>query len=1042
MIRLFATHPTAANIMMLALMILGLAALPTLQRDTFPIIPPSEVEVRIAYPGASPEEVERAICIPQEDPVRAVDNLDEMSCLARDNQALLSAEIVEGADMRRFFDDVKAAVEGVDGLPEETEKPVSRIVERIANVATVAITGPDGPHALLAYADRFAEDLTAHSIITQATVSGFSDREFAVELSASALQRHGLTISDVGEALERASLDMPAGTLEGRQGDAVIRFRGERTSVEELATVPLTNAAGGAEVRLGDVAKISLRFADPWNASYFAGKRAALVTVTKTESQDTLRIMAALQERLAVARAEAPGNIRLDISQDTSSNIRDRLRIIVDNGLQGLVLVLVTMWLFFGLRVSFWVSMGLPVSFLGAIFAMQVFGLTLNMMTMVALLVAIGLLMDDAIVISENIVRRRRAGEGPVDAAVNGAKQVLPGVIASFLTTAMIVGPLGYLSGNIGAVLKYIPITLMIVLLISLAEAFLILPNHLSHSLRADGLDRVGRAVNRGFERFRDGIIVPLCGLALRWRYLTLGLAICLLLVSIAPFTGKLIKFQSFPQLESDTVEARLLLVQGSPFSRTQERVRQAVTALEKLDAKLTPAQPGGQPLVQSYTVSYGVNSDTPETGAHMATVSAQLLPAGIRATEVTDVLAAWKKGTGPMADMAALRFTDKERGVGGKAIDIRVQGRNLADLEATAREMRRFFLDFEGVRDVTYDLKPGKPEYVITLRSVPAGALGISARDVARELRAAFRGDTNLELRDEQGVIDIVARLDGADRLTADDIGDLRLTGTDGALVPLSAVARITRSRGYASIRRTDGQRTVSVQGTINPAVANARELMSALKSDFLPELAARRPDVSVVIVGEAKDTATTGRSLARNLLIGLIGVYLILAFQFRSFIEPVAVLAVIPLGFVGVIWGHLALGLQLSLPSLVGLATLAGVVVNDSILLVAFIKDRIRDGAPLLEAARDAARDRFRAIFLTSLTTVAGLGPLLLEQSTQAQFLRPLVASLAFGLAGATFMALFVTPAIFAILHDLRLIRSAPKEPGESLRAVEESA
>lgn len=1033
MIRLFATHPTAANILMMALAVLGLVALPTLQRDTFPVVPSSEVELRISYPGASPAEVERGICAAVEDPVRAVDNLAELTCLARDNQAVLTAEIVEGADMQRFYNDVTAAVDGVSGLPDQAESPVGRIVERIASVATVAVTGPEDPHVLLAYADQLAENLTDDPRITRAEVAGFSDREIAVELSADALQRFGLTISDLATALTRSSLDMPAGTLEGSQGDALIRFLGERRSAGELASVPLTNSPGGAEVTLGDVATITTRFADPWQASYYNGQRAALINVTKTESQDALRVMDALKARLDAARAEAPGNIALELSSDGTSNIIERLRIISANGIQGLVLVLVTMWLFFGLRLSFWVSMGLPVSFLGAVFAMQVFGLTINMMTMVALLVAIGLLMDDAIVISENIERRRRAGESALDAAVNGAVQVAPGVLASFLTTAMIVGPLAFMSGNIGAVLKYIPITLMIVLIVSLIEAFLILPNHLSHSLKDDGPGRISAAVNRGFDWLRDRIVLPFSSLTLRFRYLTLGAAAFLLLFSATPYTGGFIKFQSFPQLESDTVEARFLLVQGAPLERTEQRVKKAVKALEKINAELTTEQPAGQPLIQSYTVSYGVNADTPETGPHMATISARLLPAGVRTTEVTAILDAWKKATGPLPDMAALRFTDKERGVGGKAIDIRLQGNDLADLETTAREMRRFFMDFEGVRDVTYDLKPGKPEYIVTLRPEAAGALGITARDVATTLRAAFRGDTGLELRDGQGTIDIVARLDAGNRATAADIAALRLRGQDNALVPLSAVADITASRGYASIQRIDGRRTVSVQGTINPAVANARELMAALKADFLPKLADKRPGVSVSILGEAEDTATTGNSLMRNLVIGLIGVYLILSFQFRSFIQPVAVLAVIPLGAVGVIWGHMALGLQISLPSLVGLATLAGVVVNDSILLVVFIKERLESGADMLDAARDAAGDRFRAIFLTSLTTVAGLAPLLFEQSTQAQLLRPIVASLAFGLTGATLMALFVTPAVFAILHDLRLIR-VPSEKDAS--------
>ncbi|MGC9369016.1 MAG: efflux RND transporter permease subunit [Paracoccaceae bacterium] len=1032
MIRLFAVHPTAANILMLALIALGIAALPTLQRDTFPLVPPSDVEVRIAYPGAAPAEVETGICQVAEDPLRAVDNLAELSCLARDNTAVITAEIVEGADMTRFHNDIKAAVDGISRFPDKAEDPVTRVVERVASVASVAVTGPDDPLVLLAYADDLAERLKADPGISQVDISGFSGREIAIEFDAAALRRFDLSIADIATVLSRNSLDMPAGTLEGRQAEAAIRFLGERRSVGELADILLSGTAAGGEVRLGDVADISLGFSDPAQAAYYNGQRAAIVQVSKTATQDALKVKAALDRQLERARAEAPGNIELAISQDSTSNIRDRLRIIAENGVQGLILVLVVMWLFFGFRFSFWVAMGLPVSFLGTIFAMQLFGLTINMMTMVALLVAIGLLMDDAIVISENIVRRRQAGESAVEAAVNGVSQVGPGVIASFLTTVMIVGPLGYMAGNIGAVLKYIPIVLVITLIVSLVEAFLILPNHMHHSLKGDlSPGRIGRAVNGAFDGLRDRVVVPLSGLSLRYRYFTLGLAGFLLLFSAAPYTGGFIKYQSFPQLESDTVEARLLLVQGSPLERTEQRVAKAVKALEQMNAEWTPDQPGGQPLVQSYTITYSANADTPETGPHMATVSAKLLPAGVRVTEVTDIVDRWRKLTGPMPDMAAMRFTDKERGAGGKPIDIRLQGNDLDALRATAKEMRKFFRDFEGVRDVTFDLQPGRAEYVITLRPAAAAALGVNAQSIATQLRAGFRGDTPLEVQDGLGSLDIVARLAAGDRMTLSDILDLRITGPDGALVPLSAVADVKQGRGYASINRVNGQRTVTVQGSINPAVANARELMAALKADYLPALAEKRPGVRVTIMGEAEDTATTGASLSRNMAIGLIGVYLILSFQFRSFLQPVVVIAAIPLGVVGVVWGHMALGLQISLPSLVGLATLAGVVVNDSILLVAFMKERFAEGADLVEAAQNAVRDRFRAIFLTSLTTVVGLGPLLFEQSTQAQFLRPIVASLAFGLTGATLLALFVTPAMFVVLHDLRLVRrEGPEE------------
>lgn len=1036
MIRLFAVHPTAANILMLALLILGLAALPTLQRDTFPLTPPSEVEIRVGYPGASPAEVETGICQVAEDALRAVDNLNEISCLSRDNMAVFTAEIIEGSDVNRFHNDLKAAIDGINQFPDRVDDPVTKIVERVASVASVAVTGPEEPRVLLAYADALAERLKADPAISQVAIAGFSDREITVEFDASALQRHGVSIADVVPILMRDSLDVPAGTLAGRQNEASIRFLGEKRSIGDFAAIPLSGASSGAAITLGEVAAISENFSDPAQAAYYNGKRAAIVQVSKTATQDALRVKAALDRILERERIEAPGNIELAISQDSTMNIRDRLRIIGENGVQGLVLVLAVMWLFFGFRFSFWVAMGLPVSFLGTIFVMQLFGFTINMMTMVALLVAIGLLMDDAIVISENIVRRRQAGETALEAAVNGARQVAPGVTASFLTTVMIVGPLAFMDGRIGAVLKYIPIVLVIALIVSLIEAFLILPKHMKHSLSGDMRpNRIARAVNTAFNALRDQVIVPLSGLSLRYRYFTLGLAGFLVLFSLAPYTGGFIKYQSFPQLESDTVEARLLLVQGSPLERTEQRVAKVVEALDKMNAELTAKQPEGLPLVQSYTVTYSANADTPETGAHLATVSAKLLPAGTRSTDVTTIIDRWKKLVGPMPDMAAFRITDKERGAGGKPIDIRLQGNDLNELRATAKEMRKFFRDFEGVRDVTFDLQPGKSEFIVSMRPAAASALGVSAQAVATELRAGFRGDTPLEVRDGLGPLDVVARLSENNRLTEQDILNLRVPGPAGALIPLTAVADVKQSRGFAVINRVDGQRTVAVQGAINPAVANARELMSALKAEYLPILADRRPGVSVTIMGEAEDTATTGSSLSKNMMIGLIGVYLILAFQFRSFIQPVVVVVAIPLSLVGVIWGHMALGLQISLPSLVGLATLAGIVVNDSILLAGFMKDRLAAGEAVLAAGQNAVRDRFRAIFLTSLTTVVGLGPLLLEQSTQAQFLRPIVASLAFGLTSATLIALFVTPAALAVLYDLGLIakQADPDDPQE---------
>jgi len=1024
-IRAFAAHRTAANLLMMAVIALGLVAVPRLQRDTFPEIPTTEVEVRIPYPGASPAEVERDICALVEDHLGAIDDLKELRCDARENLAIVTAEMHEGSDLNAFYDDVMSAMDGVDDLPDRVETHTVTKLERVAVIASVAVTGPISPRALHAYAEGVRKRLRADPSIARATLRGFSDREIAIEFPAGVLRGYGLTAEDAANAIARSSVNLPAGILEMRGGDAFIRFEGESRRASEFREIPLISGPAGGEVRLGDVARIQSRFSDPHDAIYFDGERCAIIEIAKTDVQDALHVRAALDRLLDRERARAPERMRFEISQDSTANIRDRLRILTVNGAQGLALVFVVMWLFFGLRLSFWVVLGLPVSFLGAIFALSALGLTLNMMTMVALLVAIGLLMDDAIVIAENIVAHRRRGKAPLEAAIDGTRQVAPGVLSSFLTTAMIVGPLIFMGGRMGAVLKFVPVVLLITLAVSLVEAFLILPSHLAHSVDRRRPSRIHRAVDAAFTALRDRVFMPVARAALRRRYLTLGLAGLLLLASAAPWVSGRLKYQAFPTLESDVIEARLLLPEGSTFERTRELVEGIETALHRIDEELTPLQPGGSRLVRNVTIVYGANVDAHGSGPNMATISADLLRAEERRANISELLTRWKELVGPLPDVAALRFTDRERGVAGKAIEIRLQGESLEKLKAAADELTGFIGGFAGVRDVSHDLRPGKPEFVVRLRPGAASALGIDGRDAAEALRRAVRGDTTLEFLDRTGSVDVVARLVTGDRDTIEDILDLRLPGPDEALVPLSAVAEVERRRGYSRIHRVNGHRTATVEGTIDPDIANSRELMMAVKTRFWPKARERHMGISLAVRGQSRETAATGTSLGTALLVGFLGVFLILALQMRSYVEPFAVLVAIPFGIVGVVWGHVALGLQLSMPSLVGLATLIGVVVNDSILIVAFLRERHEAGATVPEAAEQAVRDRFRAIVLTSLTTVAGLTPLLLETSTQAQFLIPLVASIAFGLGAATILSLFVTPALYMVLSDAGLIR-----------------
>jgi len=1026
MIRFFASHPTAANVLMVAIIILGLSALPKLQRDTFPIIPTTEVEIRTSYPGATPAEVEDSVCQRIEDTLDSVAGLREIRCDARENIAIATAQMYDGTNLDTFFNDVKSQVEAITGFPEKVEKAAIIKLERTASVASIAITGEMSPQGLKAYAESVKSRLKRDRRIAQVRIQGFSDQTLVIELPAGTLQRYGITLSDLRAAVERQSLDLPAGILQTKSGDIIVRFIGQRRTVAELAQLVVVSGNSGGRVRLGEIARIDTIFERPEDKVLFNGRRAAFLEISKTYDQDSLKVMDAIMQNLERERAVAPKGVKLAISTDVTSNIRDRLQILTSNGVQGLVLVFITMWLFFSLRFSFWVTMGLPVSLLGAVYGMHALGYTLNMMTLVGLLVAIGLLMDDAIVISENIAAQLKQGKKSLEAAIDGVRQVMPGVLSSFFTTAIIVGPLAFLAGKMGDVLKYIPAVLLITLLVSLVEAFLILPAHLNHSMKhfhKEGRSRFQQKFQQGFNGMRDVVFLPVVKKVTGNPQLAMGLMLLLVLISLATLPAGMLKYQAFPDLESDVIQARITLPQGAPLLRTEEVVARLVEALHTLDEEFEPRQPQGQSLVKNVSVLFNTNIDANESGAHLATISADLLPAGTRDGSVSEILGRWRVLVGELPDVIALKFTDKERGIAGKAIDLRIQGRKLETLKAASNEIRAFLATIDGLDDIADDLRPGKPEFRVHLKE-SAGVFGITARVVADELRAAIYGNTSLEVLRGYETYALTIRLSDTDRDSLDDLLALRLRAPDGTLVPLGAVAEIEQSRGYARIHRINGQRSVTIQASLDTAKANAREVMGLLSKQFLPGLKERYPDVRFVSQGQDKETAETGSSLQTNLLVGLIGVYLILVLQFRSYVQPLAVMLAIPMAFIGVVWGHLAMGLNLTMPSLIGLATLAGIVVNDNILLISFIKERLRDGIDVKTAAWMSARDRFRPIMITSLTTLAGLLPLLTETSTQAQILIPLVASLAFGLLTATIASLFFVPAFFVFLDELQLL------------------
>ncbi|MDH3642667.1 MAG: efflux RND transporter permease subunit [Gammaproteobacteria bacterium] len=1021
MIAWFVRHQTAANVLMAAIMILGLVALPGLQRETLPEIENDEVLVRIVYKGATAEEVEDAVCRRLEDVLERIPDLDEMRCDAREGAGTATAVMREGADMMRFLDDVKSEVDAIDDFPEETEPPVIEELGRTEPVIAVAVTGPEDPVALKAYAEELKDQMMSETDIAEVTINGFSDHHIRIEVPAWRLRQYRLSAADIANAVGRHSVGNPAGRLEGGAEDLLLRFDDQRKSAEAFHDLVVISGSAGAAIRLGEIADISDRFDREEDKILFNGRRAALLQVAKTRSQDILGVLTAVREFVEAERARAPFGVQLYLTQDRASIVQDRLDMLLRNGAQGLVLVFLVLWLFFSFRYSFWVTMGLPVSFLGALFVLPAFGITINMISMVGLLIGVGLLMDDAIVIAENIAARMAKGDTPAGAAIEGVRRVLPGIMSSFATTLLVFGSLAFITGEIGQILRIMPVVLIMVLSVSLMEAFWILPHHLSHSL-AHMNKRSSRFRERfesAFDAFRERGFGPLLDRAVDYRYLTLGLIIMLLIFAVAMPAGGKLKFVGFPDLDGDVLEARILLPQGTPLARTEQVVQVLERALQRVNERFKPRQPEGRDLVRNVTVIYGQNPDAFENGPHVARMVADLLSAEVRDAPLDEFSNAWRDETGELADVIAIKFTEPAIGPGGRPIDLRLLGYDLDRLKAASNELQTSLNRYAGVQDLSDDLRPGKREFRLHLKP-GAGVLGLDARAVADQVRGAFQGIKVDEFPVGPETYEVNLQLTAEDRVGPENLYNLSIMGRNGALVPLSVVAEIDQVRGWARIHRVNGQRAVTIQGDVDRNVANAQELLGLIKAEFIPGLLERYPELHFDVQGESKESATTGQSIVRNVLLGLVGVYMLLALQFRGYLAPVTVMVVIPTALIGVVFGHLALGLDLTMPSIVGMASLFGVVVNDSILLVVFIRTERNKGVAVPEAAKQAARARFRPILLTSITTLAGLTPLLLEKSLQAQILIPLAASLAFGLATATIAALFLVPAVCAILDD----------------------
>ncbi|CAM4210671.1 efflux RND transporter permease subunit [Vreelandella rituensis] len=1032
MIRWFAAHPTAANLLLMLLLAAGLFSAPSLKRETFPDYRPVEVSVEVVYRGASAADVEDAVCRRLHEAVKGVEYLDEFICVAQDNLARATATMQAGGDPLRFLSEIDTEVGAITELPARADPPVVRELHRSDLVAAVAVSADMPVGQLEEYALRLEERIMMLPGVADVTLHGMSQRQWQVEVPGEVLGQHGLSARELARRISAQSLDLPLGTLETPERDILLRFTDQRRSLRELKSLVVMSDPAGGELTLGDIATLTETGEREEEKIRFNGEPALVLEVSKSLRDDALTVKEHLEGLIQTEHHRFDSNISLTLTQDMTSIVRDRLQMLVANGLMGLALVVLVMSLFFRPRLALWAVLGLPVAFMGAFFVMAVSGLSLNMITLVALLMAIGIVMDDAVVIVDNIVAHADGNATPLEAVVAGTRQVLPGVMSSFLTTVVVFAPLSFLAGEMGAVLEVLPVVLIAALAASLIEAFWILPHHLKGSVKhlPQGHDsRLRVAFDRSFERFREGV-GRLADRAIRFRHAVLGAVLAVILGSAGFMVGGHVGSEAMPDIDGDVLEARILMPQGTPLARTEMVAAQVETAIRELDARYSPEQPAGAALVEAIQVRFNHNLSARETGPHVATVSIDLLTAEQRTLTLDALTGAWRKGIGEIEGLQRLIIQEPGFGPAGVPVAVRLIGENLDDMKAAARELSEQLEGYSAVYNVMDDQRLGKPQRAYSLASGAHG-LGLTAEEVASQLRAALLGQIADTQRIGEQEIEVLVRQAETDRDGLDDLADQTLMLPDGSRVPLSVVTEVVERREWARITRIDGRRTVTVEANVDARQASAQAIVNDLVgSGWLTDFQKRYPQVEVIFEGQVASSAETGRSIGRALLIGLVGIFVILSFQFRSYVEPVIVMLAIPLTFIGAIWGHVIMGYYLSMPSLIGAAGLAGIAVNDAILLVQFIKKNRTAGMAAADAAGQATRDRFRAILITSSTTIVGLLPLLLETSTQADAIKPLVVSVVFGLLTITVLVLLVIPALYVLFDDWGWTREVSAE------------
>jgi multidrug efflux pump subunit AcrB len=1007
-----AGNSVASNLLMAVLLIGGIFMGFNIKQEVFPEFSLGMINIVVAYPGASPEEVESGIILAVEEAIQSLEGIKEIRARASEGVASISVESLDGVNINRLWQEIKSEVDRIGTFPDEAEEPQVSIAARKREVLKLGLYGDASETTMRALADQIRDELLLDDGITQVELDGVRDREIQIEISKGTLRRYGMTLQDVAVIISRASVEIGGGSIKTRGGDILLRIRDRKDYAKQYARLPLMTMEDGSSILLEDVAKVKEGFEESDTWASFNGERAVIIEVYRVGDQTPTQIATAGKAVVERINESLPDGVSLTVLRDLSKIFAQRADLLLRNAYIGLALVFFFLALFLDIRLAFWVSLGIPISFLGAFLFLAPTTFSINMISMFAFIVTLGIVVDDAVVVGENIHFYRRQGVPPLEASIRGAKSIAMPVVFSVITNMVAFLPLLFIPGFMGKIFKTLPFVVIAVFGVSLIESLYILPAHLGHGKRKplffplNYLEKWQEKFSRAFEVFIKKHYGSLLFKMLHYRYMVIAVGIAFLLVTAGYVSSGRMGMVMFPKIESDYAFCEAFLPYGTP-AHTLRKVEQRLVK----SAGEVVAENGKDVL------SNGIFSQVQNNRIR---VRVYLTDPDVRPLSTTLVTNKWREKTGVIPGLENITFESDRGGPGsGKNLTVSLSHRDINMLDRAGEELARRLAEYPIVNDIDDGSAKGKKQFDLTLSSA-GKRMGLSSREAASQIRHAFQGVTAVKNQRGRSEVTVRVRLPEKERMSESTFEELVLLAPHGEILLRNAVETIT-GRAYTGINRTDGRREIKVTANVRPP-SEAENILTDMKKDILPELLGKFPGLSYEFKGRQASLRESISALVKGLGIAMMCIFALLAVPFKSYLQPLIIMFCIPFGMVGAIAGHIIMGYSLSVMSLFGLVAMSGVVVNDSLVLIDFANRRCRQGVDPLYAINSAGVQRFRPILLTTLTTCGGLAPIIVETSRQAKFLIPMAISLGFGILFATFITLAMVPCLYMILEDIK--------------------